>query len=37
MKSLAELAAIREKALKEISLRQSNDGYKIIVGMATCA
>ncbi len=36
MKSLAELAAIREKALKEISLRQSNDGYKIIVGMATC-
>lgn len=36
MKSLAELAAIREKALKDITLRQSNDGYKVVVGMATC-
>ena len=36
MKSLAELEAIREKALKEISLRDNSDKLRVVVGMATC-
>ncbi len=36
MKSLAELEAIREKALKEINLRENKDKMRVIVGMATC-
>jgi len=36
MKSLEELKAIREKALKEISVRESENKTRIIVGMATC-
>ncbi len=36
MKSLAELEAIREKALKNISLRSNKDGMRVVVGMATC-
>lgn len=36
MKSLAELEAIREKALKEISLRDNADKIRVVVGMATC-
>ncbi len=36
MKSLAELEAIREKALKEINLRDNADKIRVVVGMATC-
>jgi NADP-reducing hydrogenase subunit HndB len=36
MKSLAELEAIRERALKEINLRDNADKTRIVVGMATC-
>ena len=37
MKSLKELAAIREKALKEINMRTDRShGTRIVVGMATC-
>ena len=36
MKSLAELEAIREKALKEINLRDNSDKVRVVVGMATC-
>ncbi len=36
MKSLAELEAIRERALKQINLRDNADKTRIVVGMATC-
>ncbi len=36
MKSLEELKAIREKAKAEINLREEKNGFRIIVGMATC-
>lgn len=37
MKSLEELAAIREKMQGEISIREnSSDATRIVVGMATC-
>lgn len=36
MKSLAELQAIRDRAKQQVELRKENDGYKIVVGMATC-
>jgi NADP-reducing hydrogenase subunit HndB len=36
MKSLAELEEIRKKTLEQMSLRKSNDGMRVIVGMATC-
>lgn len=36
MKSLAELEAIRERALKEINLRDTADKTRVVVGMATC-
>lgn len=36
MKSLAELEAIREKALQEINLRDNKDKIRVVVGMATC-
>lgn len=36
MKSLEELARIREQAKQTIQLRESQDGIKIIVGMGTC-
>ena len=36
MKSLAELKAIKDKTKNEISMRNSQDGTRIIVGMATC-
>ncbi|MGL4606209.1 MAG: (2Fe-2S) ferredoxin domain-containing protein [Eubacteriaceae bacterium] len=35
-KSLAELKAIREKKLDEINLRTGKEGYRVVVGMATC-
>ncbi|MFA6661567.1 MAG: (2Fe-2S) ferredoxin domain-containing protein [Bacilli bacterium] len=36
MKSLEELAKIREKAAKEMNIRNETHGYRIVVGMATC-
>ncbi len=36
MKSLAELAKIREEALKKVDLRTERKGTRIVVGMATC-
>ena len=35
-KSLAELKEIRDKKLNEINLRHGKDGYRVVVGMATC-
>ena len=36
MKSLAELAAIREKALNKVNVRSDENKTRIVVGMATC-
>ncbi len=36
MKSLEELAKIREEALKRVSIRKDRKGTRIVVGMATC-
>ena len=36
MKSLAELAAIREKALNNVNVRSDENKTRIVVGMATC-
>ena len=36
MKSLAELAAIREKMKDKIILREGTNDIRIVVGMATC-
>ena len=37
MKTLAELAAIREKTKNNITLREENDeNIRVVVGMATC-
>jgi len=35
-KSLADLAKIREEALKSVSVRSDRKGTRIVVGMATC-
>ncbi len=36
MKSLEELAKIREEALKKVNVRIDRKGTRIVVGMATC-
>ncbi len=36
MKSLAELAAIREKMKDKVVLREGTNNVRIVVGMATC-
>ena len=36
MKSLAELAKIREEAMKKVDIRHDREGTRIVVGMATC-
>lgn len=36
MKSLAELAAIREKMKDKVSLREGEGEVRVVVGMATC-
>lgn len=36
MKTLAELEAIRKKTLDNINLRKDSEGYRVVVGMATC-
>ena len=36
MKSLEELAAIRNKMKNKVALRENNGDIRIVVGMATC-
>lgn len=36
MKSLEELAKIREESLKKVDIRNEREGTRIVVGMATC-
>ncbi|XMB86872.1 (2Fe-2S) ferredoxin domain-containing protein [Mycoplasmatota bacterium WC44] len=36
MKSLEELKKLRDKVIKQVDMRQTKDGYRIAVGMATC-
>lgn len=36
MKSLEDLKRIREEAAKKMSVRDRKDGYRVVVGMATC-
>ncbi len=36
MKSLAELAAIRERMQEKVNIRENNASMRIVVGMATC-
>ncbi len=36
MKSLADLAKLREEALKKVNIRGERKGTRIVVGMATC-
>jgi NADP-reducing hydrogenase subunit HndB len=36
MKTLEELAKIREEALKRVDIRNKEQGARIVVGMATC-
>lgn len=36
MKSLSDLAKLREEALKKVNIRGERKGKRIVVGMATC-
>lgn len=36
MKSIAELEELRKKALDKMGVRANTEGYRIVVGMATC-
>lgn len=36
MKSLKDLEEIRKRTMQNMSMRANNEGYRIIVGMATC-
>ena len=36
MKSLEELAKIREQAQRQLELREGKDGPRVVVGMGTC-
>ncbi|QZY56010.1 (2Fe-2S) ferredoxin domain-containing protein [Crassaminicella profunda] len=36
MRSLEELAKIREEAIKKVDIRGMKEGTRIVVGMATC-
>jgi NADP-reducing hydrogenase subunit HndB len=36
MKTIADLKAIREAAKAQVELRKDKDGYRVVVGMATC-
>jgi NADP-reducing hydrogenase subunit HndB len=36
MKSLAELAAIRDKMKDKVVIREGTQGIRVVVGMATC-
>lgn len=36
MKSLAELQAIRDRAINDVTMRKDNHAVRVVVGMATC-
>lgn len=36
MKTLEDLKKIRDEASKKLTLRDVEDGYRVVVGMATC-
>ena len=36
MKTIKELEEIRKRTLENINLRKGREGYRIVVGMATC-
>lgn len=36
MKTLAELSAIRERMKTKVSVRENENTYRVVVGMATC-
>ena len=36
MKSLEDLKKIREAAAQKMSMREQKNGYRVVVGMATC-
>ncbi|HBS91818.1 MAG TPA: ferredoxin [Erysipelotrichaceae bacterium] len=36
MKSLSDLQKIRDEAKKRVSMREGNQNYRVVVGMATC-
>jgi len=36
VKSLEDLAALKQKAMEELKLRESKDSARIVVGMSTC-
>ena len=36
MKSLQELQAIRDKVKQQVEFRKEHNGYRVVVGMATC-
>ena len=36
MKSLAELAAIRDKMKDKVAIREGSGAIRVVVGMATC-
>ena len=36
MKSLADLAKLREESLKKVNIRGARKGIRIVVGIATC-
>lgn len=36
MKTLEDLKRIRDEASKKMSMRNIEDGYRVVVGMATC-
>ncbi len=36
MKSLEDLKKIKKQASRSIDMRQTKDGYRVLVGMATC-
>lgn len=36
MKSLEDLKKIRDEAARKLQMRDSKDGFRIVVGMATC-
>lgn len=36
MKSLADLKKLREASLSKVNMRETQDGIRVVVGMATC-
>lgn len=36
MKSVAELQAIKDRMKQQVDMRKEKEGYRVVVGMATC-